>query len=248
MEFDFGDFTITKREIIASITIICFMLVVGMLTSVKIEEMVLDKNQKYLTATKIDSPELFSYGMRTNSGNAFVYGDLKAVDPVFFEEIDGEYFYVKKTEEHYNMHTRLVTRTRTVNRKTQTYTTTEVYYSWGYYQHWDKSATKVNFCGTEFDISKINLPGAEHIETIGGLGNVRYVYTGVPNNLTGTIFTRLSDNTISDYSNFYEDWDIKKTVDSLTTDISVFIFWTVWIVVTGFLVYGFYRLDNYWLE
>lgn len=248
MEFDFGDFTITKREIIASITIICVMLVVGMLISGKMEEMVLDKNQKYLTATKIDSPELFSYGMRTNSGNAFVYGDLKAVDPVSFEEIDGEYFYVKKTEEHYNMHTRLVTRTRTVNGKTKTYTTTEVYYSWDYYQHWDKSATKVNFCGTDFDISKIDLPGTDHIDTINKFGNVRYVYTGVPNNLTGTIFTRLSDNTISDNSSFYEDWTIEKTVESLTTNISVFIFWTIWIVVTGFLVYGFYRLDNYWLE
>ena len=248
MEFDFGDFTITKREIIASITIVCFMFIIGILISGKIEEWVLDQNQQYLTATKIDSPDLFSYGMRTNSGNAFVYGDLKAVDPVSFDEIDGEYFYIKKTEEHYNMHTRTVTKTRTVNGKTQTYTDVEIYYSWDYYQHWDQSATKVNFCGTEFDISKINLPGAEHIKTIGGLGNVQYVYTGVPNNLKGTIFTRLADNTISDNSNFYKDWTIEQTVESLTTDISVFIFWTVWIVIIGFCVYGFYRLDNYWLE
>lgn len=248
MEFDFGDFTITKREIIASITIICVMFIIGILIGGKIEEWTLDQNQVYLTATKIDSPELFSYGMRTNVGNAFVYGDLKAVDPVSYDEIEGNYFYIRKTEEHYNRHTRLVTRTRTVNGKVQSYTTTEVYYSWDYYQHWDKSATKVNFCGTEFDISKINLPGTDHIDTIGGLGNVRFVYTGVSNNLKGTIFTRLSDNTISDNSKFYEDWDIDKTVESLTSNIGIYFFWTIWIVLIGFCVYGFYRLDNYWLE
>lgn len=39
---------------------------------------------------------MFQYGMDTNVGNAFVYGDLKAVDTVTYPEIGGEYMYVEK--------------------------------------------------------------------------------------------------------------------------------------------------------
>lgn len=248
MEFDFGDFTITKREIIASITIVCILSIIGLLISGKIEEYNLDKNQKYLTAAKITSSELFSYGMRTNSGNAFVYGYLVSLDPVTYDEVGGEYFYIRKTEEHYNKHTRTVTKTRTVNGKTQTYTETEVYYSWDYYDHEDKTSTKVKFLDSEFDIQKISLPGTSYIDTIYEFGNVRYVYTGVPNNLKGTIFTRLSDGTISDNSSFYENMTIEEIVKYVTSDFNIVIFWIFWIVLIAASVFGFYYLDNRWLE
>ena len=84
--FDFGDFEITKREILASISIIAIMLLIGVLIAGKISEYELDQNEKYNKAIKIDTQELFEYGMRTNVGNAFVYGDLKAVDTVTYPE------------------------------------------------------------------------------------------------------------------------------------------------------------------
>ncbi len=80
--FDFGDFEITKREILASISIIAIMLCVGVLIAGKISDYELDQNEKYNKAIKIENKELFEYGMRTNVGNAFVYGNLKAVDTV----------------------------------------------------------------------------------------------------------------------------------------------------------------------
>lgn len=49
----------------------------------------MDRNEVYNKAVKIDSQETFSYGMRTNVGNAFVYGTLEALDPVSYPEIDG---------------------------------------------------------------------------------------------------------------------------------------------------------------
>lgn len=103
--WDFGDFEITKREILASVSIIAIMLLIGVLISGKISDAQLDANEKYNKAIKIDTLDLFEYGMRTNIGNAFVYGDLKAVDTVSYPEINGEYMYIEKIEEHYNMHT-----------------------------------------------------------------------------------------------------------------------------------------------
>lgn len=109
--FDFGDFEITKREILASISIIAVMILFGILISSKISEYQMDKNEKYNKAVKIESQEMFQYGMDTNVGNAFVYGDLKAVDTVTYPEIGGEYMYVEKVKERYAMHTRTVTYT-----------------------------------------------------------------------------------------------------------------------------------------
>lgn len=104
--FDFGNFEITKREILVSVSIVAIMLLIGVLIAGKISDYQLDKNEKYNKAIKIESQELFEYGMRTNAGNAFVYGDLKAVDTVTYPGIGGEYIYIEKVKERYTMHTR----------------------------------------------------------------------------------------------------------------------------------------------
>lgn len=104
------NFEITKREVLASISIIAVMILVGILISAKITERQMDRNEVYNKAVKIDSQETFSYGMRTNVGNAFVYGILEALDPVSYPEIDGSYMYVEKIKKLYTMHTRTGTR------------------------------------------------------------------------------------------------------------------------------------------
>ena len=105
------NFEITKREVLASISIIAVMILVGILISAKITECQMDRNEVYNKAVKIDSQEMFSYGMRTNVGNAFIYGTLQAVDPVSYPEIDGSYMYVEKIKKCYTMHTRTVAHT-----------------------------------------------------------------------------------------------------------------------------------------
>lgn len=127
--FDFGDFEITKREILASISIIAVMILFGILISSKISEYQMDKNEIYNKAVKIESQEMFQYGMDTNVGNAFVYGDLKAVDTVTYPEIGGEYMYVEKVKERYTMHTRTVTYTTGSGKTRQTHTRTETYWT-----------------------------------------------------------------------------------------------------------------------
>lgn len=242
--FDFGDFEITYREILASISIIAVMLLIGFVISGKISQIQDDKNAKYNKAVRIENTDLFQYGMNTNVGNAFVYGELKAVDTVTYPEIGGEYMYVEKEEEHYNMHTRTYT---TTDGEGHTRIHTEVYWSWDYAGSEDMQCKEVSFCGVVFDSNKIKLPSADYIDTIKESGYVRYKYYGTNIEYKGTIFTELKDKTISDSTHFYE-MSIKETKDKLERNIGVVIFWIVWIIVMILAVFGFYYIDNEWLE
>ena len=97
------DMTITKREVLVSIVIVCVMILFGVIIADGINDTVMERQQEFNTAVKIDNDkDLFEYGMKTNVGNAFVYGELKAVDTVTFDEIGGEYSYVEKIKEKYS--------------------------------------------------------------------------------------------------------------------------------------------------
>lgn len=246
--FDFGDFEITKREILASISIIAVMILFGVLISSKISECQMDKNEIYNKAVKIESQEMFQYGMDTNVGNAFVYGDLKAVDTVTYPEIGGEYMYVEKIKEQYTMHTRQVAHTRTVNGKSQTYYTTETYWTWDKVGSEDIKCKEILFCGVIFTSNKIDLPGTDYIDTIKESSHVRYKYYGVDTEYKGTIFTDLRDKTISDNTSFYNNLTIDETIERLESDFPIIIFWIFWVILIGGMVFGFYYLDNRWLD
>lgn len=95
------NFEITKREVLFSIAIIAVMTLIGFVIHGKISDNLMNEYQKYNTALQIDNnSEMFSYGMRTDIGNAFVHGDLKAVDTVTYPEIGGAYMYVEKIKEN----------------------------------------------------------------------------------------------------------------------------------------------------
>lgn len=246
--FDFGDFEITKREILVSISIIAVMILFVILISSKISEHQMDKNEIYNKAVKIESQEMFQYGMDTNVGNAFVYGDLKAVDTVTYPEIGGEYMYVEKVKEQYTMHTRQVAHTRTVNGKSQTYYTTETYWTWDRVGSEDIKCKEISFCGVNFTSNKIDLPGTDYIDTINESSHVRYKYYGIGTEYKGTIFTDLRNKTISDNTSFYNNLTINKTIERLESDFPIIIFWIFWVILIGGMVFGFYYLDNSWLD
>lgn len=234
---------ITKREIIVSISIVVVMLVIGLLISGKISENQADQNEIYNKAIKIKSADMFEYGMRTNVGNAFVYGDLKAVDTVTFPEIGGKYMRVEKVKEKYTMHTRVVT--STVNGRTVT--RTETYWTWDFAGKEVLESKKVSFLGVEFNSNRIDIPGAGYIKTIKESSHVRYKYYGTEIKHTGTIFTELKNNTITKGSNFYKR-DINETIELLETGIGgLILFWVGWIVLIVLVVGAFYYIDNRWL-
>lgn len=243
--FDFGDFEITKREILASISIIAVMILIGVLISSKISEHQMDRNEIYNKAVKIESTDLFQYGMDTNVGNAFVYGELKAVDTVTYPEISGEYMYVEKVKEKYTKHTRTVTY-KDSNGKTKK--KKETYWTWDKVSSEDKKCNEVTFCGITFSVNKFDIPSSYHIDTIKESSRIRYKYYGVGTEFTGTIFTDLKDKTISDNTNFYNGMNIEGTVEYLESGGGEIIFWIFWILLTGGCVFGFFYIDNKWLE
>ncbi|MBO5828752.1 MAG: hypothetical protein J6R59_09945 [Paludibacteraceae bacterium] len=204
--------------------------------------------QKYNTALQIENDkEAFEYGMKTNIGNAFVYGDLKAVDTVTYPEISGEYSYIQKVKEKYTRHTRTVTKTKTVNGKKQTYTETEEYYTWDKVDSWDKHSEKISFLDVEFEYGTIDFPSSSHITTQKETNNIRYKYYGSPVECNGTLYAILSDNTIKETS-FYINSSIDETIEGLKSGWQLVLFWIAWILLTGGCVYGFYYIDNNWLE
>lgn len=240
---------VTKREIITSITIIAVWISIGFLIADKIDTWQQDKNSEYDRAARIEREALFVHGMETNLGNAFVYGDLQAMEPVTYPEIGGTYSYVRKVKERYTMHTRTVTKTRrNASGKTETYTETEVYWTWDYVGEESLQSKKFIFMGQQFGAKKFVLPDADHIETIKESSHVRYKYYGVPEKMTGTLYTTLQQGTIRDESKFYNNRTIPETAEMLTTEGMTVVFWVVWMIAMIGLIVGFYYLDNYWLN
>ena len=241
----YRDFHVTKREVLFSVVIICIMLLIGLVIHGNISDSLMMKYQEYNTALQIeDDADMFTYGMRTNIGNAFVHGELKAIDTVTYPEIGGEYMYVEKVKEKYTKHTQ--TYTTTVNGKTQVRTRT--YWSWDRVGSEDIKCKEISFCEAVFDSNKINLPSADYIDTIRESYYIRYKYYGVSCEHLGTIFTELKDKTISDNTDFYKDKGIEETIEYLESGGELIIFWFVWIILTGGCVIGFCYLDNRWLE
>lgn len=237
---------ITKREIIASITIISLMLIIGLLISGKINESRLDSNEKYNKAVRIQDTELFKYGMKTNVGNAFVYGDLEILDPVSYPEIDGEYSYLKKVKEVYTMHTRIVTYT---DSKGKTKTKTETYWTWDEVSREKIKSQKAKFLGVEFDYSKFEPLKSHYICKVKESSDVRYVYYGSPIKATGTIFVSLENSNIGENVYLYENMNLDEAARYLERGIGgQILFWIIWLSLIGIVVFKFYYLENNWLN
>jgi len=233
---------ITKREVFASVSIISVMLIIGLLLSSKISDRIMDRNEIYNKAVKIESSELFKYGMETGIGNAFVYGDLTAVDTVTYPEIGKKYMYVKKEKQRYTMHTRRV--------KSGKHYHTQTYWTWDTIGNENIHSKKLNFCNKDFTYEKIDIPASYYLTTISESYHVRNKYYVVDTKYKGTLFTNLHNSTISNNSKFYNAKSINETIENLNKvgKVWIVVFWFVWILVIGCTVFAFYYFENDWLE
>ncbi len=227
-----------------SIVIISLLLIAGIKINEKITENNLDKAQIYNTAHKVEDAELFKHLMETDGGNAFVYGPLKAVNPVTVSEIKGEYTSILMIHEEYV-------------RKTRTYTDdegnvhTETYYEWDEIDREILHCKQMSFCGVSFAYEKFKLPDGKFIDTVEHehflKNDTRTQYYGLKTEMTGTIFTNLSNNTISDNSKFTEA-SLNDTVEAYQpTAAGNIVFWIFWVLLMGGAVAIFCVVDNRWL-
>jgi len=233
---------ITKREIIASISIMSIMFVIGIFMAGLFNQKQMDQLEIYNTSVKIESSDLFRYSLDTNIGHAFVYGNLEAVDTVTYPEIGNKYMYIKKVKERYTMHTRRVKRGK--------HYFTEHYWTWDNVGSESLNSSKIKFSNTTFDFKKIKIPSAKYLTTIHETTHVRYKYYVCETKYTGTIFTKIDKHTIENNTSFYNKLNIAEAIEhtSKMCKIGVFIFWTIWIIITFAMVFSFYYFENKWLE
>ena len=125
---------------------------------------------------------------------------------------------------------------------------TEIYHTWDEVGREDKKCKEISFCGVNFASNKIDLPDTDYIDTIKESSHIRYKYYGIGTEYKGTIFTDLRDKTISDNTSFYNNSTIEETIERLESDFPIIIFWIFWIILIGGMVFGFYYLDNRWLD
>lgn len=252
------DIEITKREVIFSVIIASFILMLGFLISGKISEVSLDSETKMNQALQITDEKMFKYGINTNVGNALCYGELSAVDAVSYLELDGEYMYIKKVKEECTEHSRTVSNGKTSH--------VEYYYTWDEVSKEEIHSNNLSFLGEQFDYDKIDKPSSDFKVTIysdGSIdnyydddgdwddeGDIRYSYYVIDKSYNGTLETELKDNTISDDNRFYENKTIQEVIDDNKSShiFGLIFFWFVWIIFIVFVVFIFYYLDNRWLD
>lgn len=243
--FDLGNFDITKRELIIGVIIFCSMILVGIEITNGIVDYEENQRRQYTQALHVETKDMFEYGMLTNVGNALCYGELAAVDTVSYEDIPGTYLYVEQVREEYRQHTREVEHK---DDEGNTYYTTETYYSWDTMGQKEKHSNYITFMGVKFEYSKITRPVDHYIDTVYEDSDTRYVYYGTAPEHTGTIYTYLGDNTITEHTTFYENKTIDEVVDYLCSSHAVIFFWILWTILTAVVLYAFFYLENEWLE
>lgn len=244
-------------KVVSFITGCAFLInAIGFGISGAISDHIQSNNEKYTTAVQIEDKEQFEYAMKTNFGNALVYGDFKAVDPVTYPELGGSYLFVRKTEENYRRHTRQVSHTKTVNGKTKTYYTTEVYYSWDYAGDEEIYSDKITFLGNEFEIKKFNLPYGQRTELKDGsyyykpYTNTRYYYETLPASFMATIHTNLMEGDIEDNIEMFTNEKPSDVVENKikNKNIPIIIFWSLWIGCQVIAVVYFVKSDCSWFD
>lgn len=233
---------IKRREVLVSIIIVFLMLIIGIFISGKIDDIGDSKSEEYQKAIQIEDPELFRYCMSVNSGNGLIYGELKAIDTVSDPSIEGEWMDLYKETQKYTMHTRVVSNGKTSR--------TETYWTWDTIKSESKHSETISFCGSEFPRSKIETPDSHYIDTVDIGYHLREEFSGVDATCTGTIFTNMSDGTISDHSSFYRNETPQEVLNLMESSAFwwLIMFWIFWLILTGLAVYGFCYLQNDWLD
>lgn len=266
-----GYFEITKREILVSIAIFFLMIGIGFLISQNIESKVEEENEVYHKALKIEDIDTYNYAKDTNIGNCFTFFTLDADTPQTIPELTGEYLYIERVyeEEHYK--SRTVTETYTDSKgKTQTRTRIEHYWEWDVESRDRYQSPTCTFNGESFSTDRFSgindhrleldesTVTSDYLDQLGWSASYlkkgshkRWSFYVVPLHLEGATYVNLADGTVqskkiplkvnSSVQSVYESYLSSATFGTV-------MFWILWIMLTGGLIFGYCYLDNNYLE
>lgn len=242
--------TITCREVLFGVIIFLVLITAGFFIGEKISSAAAEESQEYYQSVKIDKDsELFQYSMRTNVGNAFVSGILEGVGPVSYENLDGEYAYIKRVKEEYTKKTRRVKKTKIVDGKEVTYYETETYWEWDVIDSESKHCDSIRFLGVDFPYGTIGFPMAHYEGTYEQSYYIRYKYYVCDLAYDGTIYADLRDSTVNNVTFILRNTPSEAMEYMVSVrDGGVIAFWLLWIALSCGAVYGFWYLENNWLE
>jgi hypothetical protein len=217
---------ITKRETIMSIAIIAIMMTIGLVVYNCLSDDLMLRHQDYNLSLSVENDEnMFKYAMSTDVGEAFVYGDFECIDPVSFDEIGGEYSYIRKVKKEKDSEG-----------------------DWCTVDVLEKQCNNVMFLGKAFKYEEMNFfCSASKIKTIEKSYDEKYVYYGIPAQGSGTLHADLKNDTIED-ATFYLNYTIDESIELLESNWQSTLFWIWWILIVCFVVFVFVYIDNRWLE
>ena len=239
---------VTKREILFSTIILAIMVGLGVWISNSISSALFEKNASVMTAIKIDSDtDKFDYIGRTDAGDFLANGRIITVHPVSIPDISGEYMIIKKIKEEYRLHTRTYT---TSDGKGHTTVHTQTYHSWDYVSDEKFIADSLEFLQKRFGMNDIKYhKSLKYHSTSKERNNIRYVYEVFPTYEEGCMIGVCKDKTYNDLTfkaNYTYNQIIDKTKNNST--MLIVLYWIVWTIITGLLIWGFYYFANKWLE
>ena len=256
---DFGTWEMTLREVIFGILLFAIYIIGGLCIYEKIDRAIEKHNIKYTEAVWVTDDITFKNRVYTDSRDAFVYGDWSSVGSVSFGSLRGpdkpagQYSYVSCEKEHYTRHTRRVAHTTTVNGKTRTTYTTEVYYTWDHVWTDFGHVSSIKFAGLIFPYGTVEPTSIGIYLGTKTYGSNRYIYKAEGTSASGIAFTHIEDNSISpctlytNYKNTPEDF--QAYLDSkLMGNAARYVFWITFIVLGIIGVILFCVLDNNWLN
>jgi hypothetical protein len=247
--FDGYDWKITLREVLFSIFLFGILMLFGTLISWRIKSYTHNKNLIYRQAAQIkNNPDEFKWALETDIGNAFVEGELKAINHVTHPKLGINVTSYSAAYQHYNKHTRLVTRTRTDSKgKSHKYTTTETYWSWDTYKRENDNVKKVEFSGVEFDYNKFDLDNFYKSKKVNNGYRDRILFGYIPTKINGSFFCEIKNKNINKKITL-RNVSLEKLYEHYTTSYFNMIFWVCWVIVSIILMFVFYICENYWLE
>lgn len=233
--------TVTKREIIASIAILAVIYTAGALIFSAICGSKEDQYQEYNKAVRIQSAEQLQYAMNTNAGSMWAYGELKAVDPVTHEAVEGDFASITEVTEVLRIETYTTTDSKG---RAHVHTRTR----WVEVDRETWHCEKQTFEGLEFDYGTIPFPEDERLcEVQKPLSDIRKIYYGSPKESEGTLYASAGSGTLSG-AKYYKGWSIEETIEKLESGTWKILFWIAWTAAAAIIVFAFVYAENRWLE
>lgn len=241
---------ITKREILASVTILAVMVGIGVWLSAPILSKATERYFAVASSVVVNTDDEFDYISRTNAGRFLANGTLSVIDTVRIEELPGVYSFIKKVKEEYRLHTEVYT---TTDGKGHTTTHTRTYHSWDEVKHWNYKAERAMFRGKEFKIDEVYRVRAQKdtiikVKTKMFENDTRYVYYTAPVSFGGVMLGNAMNHKYDDpkFINGLTAEQYIKNAERKLNGNSI-VFWILWSLLTAGMIVGFYALENKWL-